>query len=66
MRRRIRLSGGESAEERAWRLADADLAGWRECVRGATNWQSEARRTGFVAGFLACLQDEVPAPPESP
>jgi hypothetical protein len=62
-KRRIRLTGGETPRERAVRLARVEADGWAERVGRVTGWQREARRTGFVAGYLACLEDEVPAPP---
>lgn len=59
MTRRIRLTGGETVADRARRLSRIDLAGWRERFRGVTRWQEEARWTGFVAGYLAAVDDTV-------
>jgi hypothetical protein len=63
--RRLRLSGGESPLQRAQRLADIDLAGFSHVLcRGAIEPEvASARVSGFVAGYMAALEDEVQEPP---
>ena len=56
-RRVMRQSGGETAMQRAVRLAEVDLAGARECPEWTGADPASARFTGFVAGFLAAVDD---------
>jgi hypothetical protein len=51
--------GDETVEARAERLAEVALASWRPTVAGARIVLADQLRAFFVAGFLACAQDEV-------